>query len=769
MKKITFLAAAALVSAGLSAQTVQKWAGFNEPDSASLYFPWSTMFGAWCGEDDDPLEVDVADAFTEGNIALFNDDVYDIVTDPEWLYDHEGTTKPTITLRNDFAIGGIIVDNSALTYRFTPESTDYTFHSDDETATLTKRGDGALYTDVQNNLGGGVVLEGGTIARYTNSSVSLPVFGSKIQVAEGADVTVDMKDCGSDYALLGTDIDIPEGSTFTLETSRYTAMTNDASTHITGSGVFNYNTRGDRNYWGNSSKAANPVDWTGFSGTINLRGSDTYASGTGATSIIFPSTAPWGKGAMGGYFDATEGDSLLYNVWLTRRGDLVDSLCYSLSKIDFTMSNNATLAVESNGSSGVTNITLVSMKSLNADETTMIGGYYKDSNPQLGLIFGSDNNDCHLDGVISGYCKGGTPWKENGVALFKEGTGTCYITNPENLIYLGVEVWEGKVLFNNPNPESTTATGQHKTSSYSVVTCRPTGTIGGFGTIGGHTTLYGTMEPGSNAVGTLRIDGTNAVISYGSSAGYYYGGWGDTPTRSAGNAANLYAYAGSTIDFEAINSENYDKVLVQNEVRLCYDGVDGQVNINLAPRDEWSFEVGDTLVLLETSAFHTYGSYENTADYFNFTVSPDFGTANFALEVLEVPAVYVDSTYEDFDSGETVTEQVLVSAAYAQLRAVCTAAGSGSAEPDAIESTPADDNSALSVYPNPAVNGQVTVAVAADKVGEVSVYNSAAQLVKSVATSEPNLTLDVSDLSAGIYYVRVVTADKAYTQKLIVK
>lgn len=95
-------------------------------------------------------------------------------------------------------------------------------------------------------------------------------------------------------------------------------------------------------------------------------------------------------------------------------------------------------------------------------------------------------------------------------------------------------------------------------------------------------------------------------------------------------------------------------------------------------------------------------------------------------------------------------------------------AGSGSAEPDAIESVEAD-NSNLQVYPNPAVDGNVTVAVADGEMAQVAVYNSAAQLVKSVATAESTLTLDVSDLQAGIYYVRVTTADKAYTQKLVVK
>ena len=44
MKKITFLVAAVLASAGMSAQTVQKWAAMNDPDSEGLLFPWNTTF-----------------------------------------------------------------------------------------------------------------------------------------------------------------------------------------------------------------------------------------------------------------------------------------------------------------------------------------------------------------------------------------------------------------------------------------------------------------------------------------------------------------------------------------------------------------------------------------------------------------------------------------------------------------------------------------------------------------------------------------------------
>lgn len=56
MKKITFLVAAVLASAGMSAQTAtQKWGAINDMDAEELLFPWNSVFPGWIGVDENPM------------------------------------------------------------------------------------------------------------------------------------------------------------------------------------------------------------------------------------------------------------------------------------------------------------------------------------------------------------------------------------------------------------------------------------------------------------------------------------------------------------------------------------------------------------------------------------------------------------------------------------------------------------------------------------------------------------------------------------------
>ena len=98
-----------------------------------------------------------------------------------------------------------------------------------------------------------------------------------------------------------------------------------------------------------------------------------------------------------------------------------------------------------------------------------------------------------------------------------------------------------------------------------MVTCRPTGTIGGFGTIGGHTALYGTMQPGSDAVDTLRINAANAIVVYDTdNKGIYSEATGmKIAARESGSAANLLLYNGANIEFEIIDKDKHDVVAVE--------------------------------------------------------------------------------------------------------------------------------------------------------------------------------------------------------------
>ena len=768
MKKITFLVAAVLASAGMSAQTAtQKWGAINDMDAEELLFPWNSVFPGWIGVDENPDEPN-AQSFVSGNIALFNDDVYNVLTNPDFGMD---TDSPTITVGTGLELGGIQVDNSKVTYTFSPESETVGFNAAAAAtdAALIKSGDGTLYTDVVNNLPGGTVIKGGTVARKSGASASTAVFGKKVAVdGEG---TIDMGQAGSDkYGSFLADVNIPAGSTFNFY-SGHTYMTADTNIYITGEGTFNIYARSERFFMG-GNKAVHPVDFSGFSGNLNILKAEDANSKAGFWGIILPSTSAKGNSASKEFYKKADGDSLLYNVWKTDK-KLIDSLFYDLSKVSVTVGENATIACESAGG-GDENVSFVAMKNLNVDKKGKLSAYYKASNTQLLILFGRDGKDSHIDGTITGQTKGESVNKTNGVGLVKEGAGTTYVTASDNMILLGVDVWEGRMLFNNANPETTTATGQHragKTGSFTggttgnTVTCRPTGTIGGFGTIGGSTALYGTLQPGSDAVGTLRIDATYAKVTYDVSGKGLYSEATGTPVkeRLAGNDANLLLYNNAAIEFEIIDKDKHDEVLIQKDILVYSDteaGTEAKINIKLAPRDKWTVAEGDEIVLMQADTLISYVDGVTDENCFNLTVDEAFNGATFELKSVKVPA-------EREYNPETTKLEIVVPAQY-KLVAKCTKAGNGEAEPDAIESVDAD-NSNLQVYPNPARGGNVTIAVAAGEVANVAVYNSAAQLVKSVATAESTLTLDVSDLQAGIYYVRVTTADKAYTQKLIVE
>ena len=58
------------------------------------------------------------------------------------------------------------------------------------------------------------------------------------------------------------------------------------------------------------------------------------------------------------------------------------------------------------GNDAGSNITILKVKSLNVENEGTVMGYYKDSNPQLAIIFGSDNADGRLDGTFTAMPKG---------------------------------------------------------------------------------------------------------------------------------------------------------------------------------------------------------------------------------------------------------------------------------------------------------------------------------------------------------------------------
>lgn len=94
-----------------------------------------------------------------------------------------------------------------------------------------------------------------------------------------------------------------------------------------------------------------------------------------------------------------------------------------------------------------------------------------------------------------------------------------------------------------------------------------------------------------------------------------------------------------------------------------------------------------------------------------------------------------------------------------------------------IEYTPAtsvkkivENSDIISVYPNPVNNGQINVFVNLDGIYDISIVNQLGSTVKSIVSrSDSNLTIDVQDLPAGAYILKLSDGQNIYTQKIIVK
>jgi hypothetical protein len=81
---------------------------------------------------------------------------------------------------------------------------------------------------------------------------------------------------------------------------------------------------------------------------------------------------------------------------------------------------------------------------------------------------------------------------------------------------------------------------------------------------------------------------------------------------------------------------------------------------------------------------------------------------------------------------------------------------------DGIEETTVSNDAQISVYPNPA-SGQVSVTL--NNNAEVTVYNIMGQTVMTVEGHAGVNTLDISNLTSGIYFINAGND----TQKFVVK
>ncbi len=699
---------------------------------------WDTYADGWLTS---PEAGDLS-RFAEGDIAVFGD-----------VSGQGDVETGVVELQENLSVSGIYADNDATTYRITvPGSMTHVLTGVGD-AQLVKEGKGAFYTDIDlENMT--TVLKNGTLGRYKKSSAEYSVFGRKISVAEGAKATLVMSDENSTstkyYPALNVDsLVIGDDAVLDFYLPDYGKMRADTTVYVAGKGTINFYTRGNRffaggnagchagtiffdeetgqwytkiNDWSSKDLVSKwddyPTDFSGFEGTVTIQNDVAKNDSTVGVFIL-------GKGnpKANEYFDYDKPENDLYDVWKAANAGSAESeallheLCIDWRNVDLVIGEMGCLACSSTG--GAT--TLFRTRSLNVEPKGHVAGYFKTSEPKLLIITGGDDKDAKLDGTFTACTKGGDTLGgfqiyNGGAGIIKEGKGTYTVTANDNMFALGIDVYEGGVMFDNPDPANNSATGETVTGK-PVVICREYGRIGGTGTIGSTTELYGTLYPGDESVSAFRIDGSHGAKPY-YKIGIPSTSSNGTITKNLANGnefyrvttnedgtssttyergktrypADLYLHNGAAMVFDVNSKDHHDTLLVQADVRLMEGrNADKKVKISLTPRGEFDLAENDTIVLIR--ALRAFAG-EDVEDFLNendfeIAVAPEYKEANFKL-VTELDTI----AKMEFDSHTGRPYQKITPVSW-ELRAVVTDAGSGEGQAvrdfEPTEVTPADN------------------------------------------------------------------------------
>ncbi len=92
------------------------------------------------------------------------------------------------------------------------------------------------------------------------------------------------------------------------------------------------------------------------------------------------------------------------------------------------------------------------------------------------------------------------------------------------------------------------------------------------------------------------------------------------------------------------------------------------------------------------------------------------------------------------------------------------------ANPSGVDKVIENTESSIKVYPNPVIDGSMTVCSSDDE-AMVEIYNTSGSLVKKTIapTNGGSATIEVSDLAPGIYFVKIDTTSESKTQKIIIR
>lgn len=347
----------------------------------------------------------------------------------------------------------------------------------------------------------------------------------------------------SSYRTIGDNIFIPAGTTTNVRTSRYSEWTGK----VAGEGTLNIYAGGERSYIGTqSSKGATAPDWSAMRGEVDIYPYKEVASGCGFYGLLMNS----------GTFQPDNIDASRCNeVFMNSRVVLHDG---------------ATIAVES-GTRGIR------FGQLSTEAGSTLDGYYKKSTANSYYIVGANGTDAVLAGKIHASNSG------NSIGLIKEGTGAYTITGNDNNISAGIRLLGGTLLFANDAAAAETDKKSGATGNGGTVFVFNGTTLGGNGSIGARTEVYGTVRPGMTGTGVLTF------------ADY---------TTSSG--VNVTLHPEANIVCRVKSAEEYSRLdirgtMAYNSKTETFEDSEKTPRLTIALTDGASLQVNDEITLLTTT------------------------------------------------------------------------------------------------------------------------------------------------------------------------
>lgn len=376
-------------------------------------------------------------------------------------------------------------------------------------------------------------------------------------VADGQTLDYCTKNTSSNYTVINAPLSVGEGKELSIKTSRYTYW----NSRVVGSGTINLFSGGERTFLGNSDKSY--PDWSGYTGSLHVYPYKEVESGCGFYGLVW-----------------------MHNGKTFIADDPIQSA--NEGKVNNCLANAALYLHDGSTLAAEQGINGMRIGKLETEPGSILTSYYKSKDGKNAYyLVGNGNHDATLAGRIAP-CEDNMKMK---VGIIKEGTGTYTITGNDNLITGGITVMEGTMLINNDAKEAesqkkTGATGYHSGDNNGVVV-RTAGTLGGNGSVGLPTEVFGTIAPGDNGTGTLNI------------ADYAK----DTqPTLTLRPKSRLVMEIASVNDHDELNITG--KISYNNTDEL-FNVSDKMPRIVLSLADNTSLAKGDEIVLLSAAGKET--------------------------------------------------------------------------------------------------------------------------------------------------------------------